>query len=312
MTVQRIFKFKFGHLKLKTNQQTGTFIMNYPDLSRGNRGKAVKELQLFLNRVGSMLIVDGDFGRATERGVLYAQDIAKKPSTGVVKKALWSWLESKSDPFPKLETNGVAFIAAEETGGLSYYNAITRYPHFPGLSSGVTIGVGYDLRYNSKANFQQLWGNYLSQKIIDELSKDIGKRGTKKRIKELRNLGIEIPFKSAWPVFIEETLPRFYNMTNSIYPSLAELPNMCRSTLVSLVYNRGSSLSGSRRIEMRAIRDILSDAAKPNLNKQERKEILVGIEDQLISMQRLWGMGSGVYKRRQSEANLWRNGLRQI
>lgn len=54
------------------------------------------------------------------------------------------------------------------------------------------------------------------------------------------------------------------------------------------------------------MRDILAEADKESLHKQKRKVILTEVEDQIISMQRLWGQGSGVHKRRQAEANLWR------
>lgn len=283
--------------------------MNYPELNRGDKGSEVVTLQTFLNRVGAMLIADGDFGRATERGVRYAQDIANMQKTGTADDALWGWLESRPEPFSLLATNGVAFIALEETGGLDYYNTVTRFPHFPGYASGITIGVGYDLRFNSESNFRELWGGELSADSIQELSKDIGKAGTKKRINELKRLGIAIPFKSAWPVFVAKTLPLFNSKTESIYPSLCSLPELCRSVLVSIVFNRGPSLSGSRRKEMRKIRDILIMADVPGLHKAKRKIILADVEDEIVAMKRLWSPGSGVHKRRQAEANLWRTGL---
>lgn len=283
--------------------------MSFPELNRGDKGEDVKHLQTLLNRVGAMLTADGDFGGGTERGVRYAQDIAEQTSTGTADNDLCSWLESRPEPYPLLATNGVAYIALEETGGLGYYHAVTRWPHFPGLSSGVTIGVGYDLRFNTEENFRELWGEHLSSDTLDELARDIGKPGSKKRVKELKQLGIEIPFKAAWPVFVQKTLPRFYSATEEIYPSLPQLPSLCRSVLVSIVFNRGNSLNGSRRTEMRAIRDILAQAADPSLHKPRRRMILSEVEDQIVSMQRLWDPDSGVHKRRQAEANLWRAGI---
>lgn len=286
--------------------------MNYPKLNRGDKGEDVKRLQTFLNRVGAMLIADGDFGIGTKRGVQYAQDIANLPSTGTVDDELWSWLESKPEPFPSLATNGIAFIALEETGGLAYYHDVSRWPHYPGAESGVTIGVGYDLRFNTEANYRELWSAHLSSENLDELSKDIGKPGSEERAKELKQLGIEIPFKSAWLVFIKHTLPRFYSDTESIYPSLGKLPSLCRCVLVSIVFNRGPSLNGSSRREMLMIQDILDKADKPELQVQERKMILADVEEQILLMMRLWKPSSGLCKRRQSEANLWRIGLEDL
>lgn len=283
--------------------------MALPFLKRGAKGKSVFALQSELNKVGAMLVPDGDFGPGTERGVLYAQDIANQPATGVADPTLWNWLDLQPTPYDRLHTNGIAFIAKEETGGLQYYDMITRWPHYPGHESGITIGVGYDLRFNTKEDFETTWGNYLPPAIFKELSKDIGKKGSKARADALKNNGIEVPFKWAWPVFIALTLPRFYQSTASIYPSLGKLPDLCRSVLVSLVFNRGASLSGSRRKELQEIQKILAAADKDNLSKSRKKTILQEVEDQILSMKRLWAPGSGLIKRRQAEANLWREGL---
>lgn len=286
--------------------------MSNPNLKRGDKGEAVYRLQSFLNRVGAMLIADGDFGLATDRGVRYAQDYANQPTTGVADFTLWTWLESRPEPFPSLDTNGVAFIALEETGGLGYYDQFSRWPHFPGEQSGITIGVGYDLKWNSEADFIATWGPHLPDAVMVELARDIGRRGTKTRARELRQLGVEIPFKYAWSVFVEKTLPRFYADSEAIYPSLERLTGLCRSVLVSIVFNRGNDLRGGRRREMREIQTILARADEAGLDHERVKSILAEVEDQIVSMKRLWDPASGLIKRRQAEANLWRKGLERL
>lgn len=283
--------------------------MSFKTLKRGDLGDDVVFLQSQLNKVGAMLDPDGDFGPGTEKGVSYAQDVARQPSTGVADPALWEWLEVQPEPYELLHTNGIAFIAREETGGLAYYDARARWPHYPGHDSGVTIGVGYDLRFNSEDGFRRTWSGHLSPAALDELSKDIGRKGSKSRTNELKDAGIEIPFKSAWPVFVELTLPEYYEETEGIYPSLGKLPDLCRSVLVSLVFNRGSKLVGSKKTEMREIQRVLGLAEDEGLGKEEVRQVLRGIEDQILSMKRLWAPKSGLIKRRQAEANLWREGL---
>ncbi|ENM5764251.1 peptidoglycan-binding protein, partial [Vibrio mimicus] len=283
--------------------------MTFPTLQRGTKGKEVVQLQSELNKVGAMLKPDGDFGRGTEKAVLYAQDIASHPKTGIVEDELWKWLELQPAPYEKLNINGTAFIAREETGGLDYYELVTRWPHYPGHASGITIGVGYDLRFNEIDNFIESWGEYLPRPHVDELSKDIGKKGSKERATELKNMGVQVPFKFAWPVFTHLTLPRFYNDTKSIYPSIDSLPEFCRAVLVSLVFNRGTSLMGASRKEMKVIQNILNTADNPNLEKSEKIVLLGSVEEEILSMKRLWAPSSGLIKRRQSEANLWREGL---
>lgn len=284
--------------------------MNYPELTQGDRGDGVERLQMLLNRVGAMLEADGVFGGGSLRGVKYAQLLAGQPPSGIVDAALWRWLEIQPEPFPLLHTNGVAFIAQEETGGLRYYEQHTRWPHFPGASSGVTIGVGYDLRFASEANFRALWGALLPEAAMDELSSDIGNKGSEARVQQLKQMGIEVPFAAAWSVFVSHTLPDYYAQTKAIYPSLPRLPELCRSALVSLVYNRGPSLrvTDDRRSEMREIRDILAEADRAD-NHASKVQVLAKVGDQLLAMRRLWESSAGLQKRRKAEAKLWQKGL---
>ncbi len=280
--------------------------MTVHTVQRGDRGELVINVQKALNKVGAMLISDGDFGRGTEKGVCYAQDMAGLPVTGLCDGPLLHWLSEQPEPYANLDTEGVAMIAREETGGLAYYDMVCRCPHYPGYESGITIGVGYDLRFNTEASLRRLWQPYLSAKVITELLQDIGKRGTKKRAAELKDLGIEVPFKSAWPVFIEQLLPQYYQLTESAFNELALLPKLCRAVLVSIVFNRGASFRGSSRLEMRAIRNKLKEAFLTSTSENQQKHILLSIEEDILDMRRLWNAGSGLVKRRQVEANYWR------
>ena len=45
----------------------------------------------------------------------------------------------------------------EVGGGSAYYNKALKNPCYPGGASGVTIGIGYDLGYNTKAQFTNDW-----------------------------------------------------------------------------------------------------------------------------------------------------------
>lgn len=284
--------------------------MSYPELRRGDRGDEVERLQTLLNRVGAMLEADGIFGGGSQRGLRYAQSLAGLSETDVADDGIWRWLEAQPDPFQLLHTNGVAFIAQKETGGLNYYEKYTRWPHFPGAVSGITIGVGYDLRFASEANFRAIWGAVLPEVVMDELAKDIGQKGSEARAHELKAMAIDVPFSAAWKVFVSHTLPDYYAQTKAIYPSLPRLPELCRSALVSLVYNRGPSLkeADEGRLEMRAIRDILVTADRADSHEAKERE-LAKVADQLLAMRRLWPGNVGLKTRREAEAQLWLQGL---
>ncbi len=286
--------------------------MTYPSLIPGNKGKEVSALQSLLNKVGAMLKVDGDYGPGTTAAIRYAQDVAKQAVTGLADARLWDFLETQPKPFALLDTNGVAFIALEETGGLAYYQKITRFPHYPGGESGITLGVGYDLRFNSLDDFHKDWGDYLPEATLQELAKDIGKEGNKQRADSLKEMGINVSFYAAWQVFVRQTLPGFYKKTLVAYPSLASLPGFCPSVLVSLVYNRGPALSGNNREEMANIRRILDKAEQARQQGKSVAEVnnlLLAVADELLEMKKYWPVTSGLVKRRQQEANLWRDSL---
>jgi peptidoglycan hydrolase-like protein with peptidoglycan-binding domain len=286
--------------------------MTYPRLTPGSKGKDVSTLQSLLNKVGAMLNVDGDYGPGTTAAIRYAQEVVKQAATGLADETLWGWLDAQPKPFALLDTNGVAFIALEETGGLGYYQKITRWPHYPGGASGITIGVGYDLHFHTQNELMTSWGDYLSAATLQELSKDIGKRGSNDRANELKAMAIEVPFHAAWQVFVSETLPQFYKKTLNAYPSLASLPEVCRSVLVSLVYNRGPALSGESREEMANIRQWLDKAEQARTQGKsaaEVQQLLLAVADELVEMKKYWPVTSGLVKRRQLEANLWRTGL---
>jgi len=286
--------------------------MTYPKLTPGSKGKDVSALQTLLNKVGAMLRVDGDYGPGTTAAIRYAQDVARQQVTGVADAALWDFLHKQPQPFAPLHTNGVAFIALEETGGLAYYQKVTRFPHYPGGDSGITIGVGYDLRFHSADEFYSDWSDYLATTTIQELSKDIGKQGSAARAEALKTQGIEVPFYAAWQVFVRKTLPGFYKKTLVAYPSIGALPGLCASVLVSLVYNRGPALSGKNREEMANIRRILDkaeQARQQGKSTTELNQLLLPVADELLEMKKYWPVTSGLVKRRQLEANIWRDSL---
>lgn len=66
-----------------------------PTLRRGSTGLAVEELQELLNKQGSMVTVDGDFGGATEQAVRLFQAAKGLTADGIVGKVTWKALRAK-------------------------------------------------------------------------------------------------------------------------------------------------------------------------------------------------------------------------
>jgi len=270
-------------------------ILTRPTLARPSVHPAVVDLQDLLNRIGSLLEVDGVFGRATARAVKEAQELARIPVTCRADPATWDWLESRPLPSHILSTREVTFVAREEVGSRDYYDKFAASPHCPGEQSGVTIGIGYDLRYQDLRNFEKDWGPELPEEVLKRLRPHLGQPGGPAAAAVLK--AIKIPFYRAWRVFVKTTLPRYISLTREAYPQLNGLPEGCRGALVSLVYNRGPGLKGERRREMRAIREHLAQGRLKN------------VMGELTAMKRLWPGNPGLCARRNREARLWERGL---
>jgi len=105
---------------------------------------------------------------------------------------------------------------------------------------------------------------------------------------------IEVPWTTALTVFKKSTLPRFIKETLRAFPGADKLHPDAFGALVSLVFNRGASVSGSSRVEMLNIRNLIS-------SKNYK-----AIANEIQSMKRLWvGKGlDGLLKRRDEEASL--------
>ena len=83
--------------------------MTHPTLRRPARGADVRRLQELLNAKGAELVVDGDFGPATERAVKQAQKKAGQAADGVAGAALWAWLEARGGPTLSRPSDGASY-----------------------------------------------------------------------------------------------------------------------------------------------------------------------------------------------------------
>lgn len=193
-----------------------------------------------------------------------------------------------------LSTKGIQAIIKWETGGESYYD---KNPEWPGEQSGVTIGVGWDLGHTSATETSRAWAPHLNAATLALLVSVSGRKGeaAKDALPHVRHL--VIPWMSALAVFENVTIPVWYMKTLRIYPQVVDLPGDCAAALVSLCFNRGTSLSGDRRREMSNIQALLRTGNLKEIPKQFRE------------MKRLWPKTEGLRRRRDEEAELFESGL---
>lgn len=112
-------------------------------------------------------------------------------------------------------------------------------------------------------------------------------------------LQVRIPYNAAYEVFVKCSVPRYYAMTKTIYPTMEALNEDTQGALVSMIYNRGASLSGDSRVEMKAIVDLVA------------KQDYEGIAEEIEKSKRLWESKNldGLVIRREAEADLIRESI---
>jgi len=274
-------------------------------LRLNDHGEPVKRLQRNLNKIGSILLVDGDFGPGTRDAVVAARasvamvnraTVGTAADAAVADEALQEVLAAAPDPFPpRLTAPGGTFIARLEVGSPRQYRSMYCHPEPPREQSGITSGIGYDLKFVMRAAFEADWAGAVPAITVDRLARAFGAKGSVELCRTVADLNF--PLDVAMKVFRERTLPEFLNKTRSIYPQVDTLSPARATALVSLVYNRGASLEGDRRREMRAIRELLASG--------DREAVAAEID----AMERLWDPQFGLVKRRHDEARLWRAGF---
>ena len=182
----------------------------------------------------------------------------------------------------------------EVDGGVLYYDKALKRPCWPGGASGVTVGIGYDLGYNTRARIAADWAR-LDPSVIRRLQACAGVTGlnAKRLLPGVRSL--IIPWDIALEVYHKKTIPRFAALTIQAYPGIEKLHPHQQSTRLSWVFNRGSGISAtsSRDLEKRALRADTPD-------HPER------FPAHYRSSKRIWvGKGlDGLLRRREDEARL--------
>jgi hypothetical protein len=230
---------------------------------------------------------------------LVADGIDGPKTWNTIAEKLGVVLEEEQHTNNTITQSALDLIINYEIGNKIYYNSYLKKPTYPGGASGVTIGIGYDLGYNTGEQFEKDWKHLLDNNTFNRLVKCLGFKGASAKSKINSLSDISIPWSTALDVFVNSTLPRFITLTQRTFPGYGKLCPDAFGALVSIVFNRGSSLSGSSRSEMLDIHKALRGEIKVD-------DIHDYIASKVISMKRLW-VGKkldGLLRRRDAEAEL--------
>jgi GH24 family phage-related lysozyme (muramidase) len=196
-----------------------------------------------------------------------------------------------------VSTKSMDLLIGFEVSSKEIYDRKYQQPTWPGGASGVTIGIGFDLGYYGAAEIKNYWGPLVKKSDLDLLLSVRGKTGLSAKNLVNSVQAVKIPYVAAAQVFYQSTLPSFARQVKKIYPGVEKLPPDAQGGLLSLVYNRGSDVDGSKpkRKEMFNIIQLVANADLP------------GIAREIRSMKRLWPDMKGLRDRRDIEAGLVEN-----
>lgn len=225
-----------------------------------------------------------------QRSVAEATTAAVVAVQSVVQEAL---PPQPSPAAPALPRAATRLIVRWEVSSPVYYTKRLQHPVWPGGASGVTIGVGYDL---GQATAPVIAGDWAAHPQADRLPAAAGVSGADARALARQMRDVATPYPLAEQVFTASTLPRYHAAARrALGPGFEALPDNPQGALDSLGYNRGWSMIGPNRREMREIRDTCIPAADAGC-----------IAAQLRSMKRLWpgdrAPAPGLRNRRDDEA----------
>jgi GH24 family phage-related lysozyme (muramidase) len=181
-----------------------------------------------------------------------------------------------------------------EVSSKEYYKKKYERPEWPGVQSGITIGIGYDVGYATKKQLWEDWQGVIPDRMLRTLEMAVGVTGQRAGVIIGSYQTVTVPWEAAITVFDKTVVPRWEAKIAALEGSEKLNPHQF-GALVSLAYNRGASFSavGNRYREMNAIK---ADLASGNLAR---------IPSHLRSMKRLWPGVKGLLIRRDKEAEMF-------
>lgn len=193
---------------------------------------------------------------------------------------------------------------AEEVTSKDYYTKHYQRPEWPGLSSGVTVGIGYDLGQATRAKISQDWSGLVDQNMLLVMLSCSGLTGTagKTKCADVKSL-ILIPWDVALKVFAERDVPQWTAAVLHAVPGSERLTPSCLGVLFDTAYNRGVAgfnSTGERYRELKAIRDDVETNRLSDVPAQFR------------SMKRLWPNTAGLLRRCDHRIALWEYGMHEL
>lgn len=169
-------------------------------------------------------------------------------------------LTSTAPPLPAPDSRSAAcrraassLIIRWEVSSEDWYDQALRFPIWPGGASGVTWGIGYDGGQQASVVIADDWQDHAQ---AARLATTAGIVGTPAREALPRYRDIATAYGYAGQVFEDRSLIEYERRTRRAFEDgFDQLRSNACAAMVSLVYNRGATMTGDSRLEMRVLRD---------------------------------------------------------
>ncbi|MGD9643823.1 MAG: hypothetical protein AB7V08_13925 [Elusimicrobiales bacterium] len=161
------------------------------------------------------------------------------------------------DP-PLVSADGAALIVRWEVGSPALYTRKYERPVCPmctSTASGPTIGIGYDLGHATGAAVDLDWRAHPQR---PDLHGGLGVTGRAAIPVTAGLQHVVTPYPLAFTVFQEASVVKYWRSCRRAFGPEAwdAAPQAVQDVLVSNCYNRGTSMLGDKRAELREIRDV--------------------------------------------------------
>lgn len=195
---------------------------------------------------------------------------------------------------PLIDAAAIDLIVSFEVGSPELYEQRYTHPIWPGAASGPTWGIGYDGGHRDASAILVDWEAHPHAARLASAS---GITGPIAREWVRVAADISVEWGLARVVFDQTSLVEHYRIARRVFGApFDRAPGAVRGSLTSLVFNRGGSMRGDGRREMRIIRDECLPAGDWNC-----------VAAELRGMTRIWRGSSiegGMKRRREAEARL--------
>ena len=163
-------------------------------------------------------------------------------------------VEPLPEPVTSIDPAVVALVVRWEVGSPAQYVRKYQGVICPGGASGPTVGIGDDLGHQTPQEIRRRWGWHPD---VERMVTASGQAGPEKcNAWRAAHRDIRVGYDDAIRVFTGFAWPAYQAMAARAYRNgWGELTRNHQGSLTSNGYNRGFSFLGSRRTEMRVVRD---------------------------------------------------------